>query len=179
MRMLGPFVAVMVALATGQAGFAGEVSVQTPAPVIHLKDNLDEADGLGWCIDTVGRGFAEFLHAHSCKPRGGDVQFAFEPGNALIRSVAFSGKCVVALAEGAPTDFGLADCDAGSPSQRFGYSPSTLSLHDAQDPTRCMAVGKVSRPGPSYPGTWCGPTATRRTRICAVGSYGTDGLANS
>jgi hypothetical protein len=26
--------------------------VQTPAPLIHLADNLDEPDKLGWCIDT-------------------------------------------------------------------------------------------------------------------------------
>lgn len=145
MRMLGLIAAAVAILAAGQVGFADEASVRTPAPVIHLKDNLDEADGLGWCIDTVGRGFAKHLHAHSCKPRGGDVQFAFEQGSGLIRSVAFPDKCVVALAEGARTDFGLADCDDGSPSQRFGYDPTAMSLHDAQNPTRCIAVGNASR----------------------------------
>ena len=44
--------------------------IRTPLPVIYLEDNLDEKDNLGYCIDTVGRGFAEKLHAHSCKPRG-------------------------------------------------------------------------------------------------------------
>ncbi|WP_159020052.1 hypothetical protein [Algibacter sp. L3A6] len=51
--------------------------IQTPAPLIHLADNLDEQDELGWCIDTQGNGFAENLHAHSCKPDGGDVQFYY------------------------------------------------------------------------------------------------------
>ena len=145
MKMLGPIAAAVAVFAAGQVGFAEEASVRTPAPVIHLKDNLDEADGLGWCIDTVGRGFAEYLHAHSCKPRGGDVQFAFEHGSQLIRSVAFPDKCVVALADDARTDFGLADCDDGNPSQRFGYDPMAMSLHDAEDPTRCIAVGEASR----------------------------------
>ena len=145
MKMLEPISAAVAIFAAAQVGFADEALVRTPAPVIHLKDNLDEADGLGWCIDTVGRGFAEHLHAHSCKPRGGDVQFAFEQGTGLIRSVAFSEKCVVALAGDAHTDFGLADCVAGSPSQRFAYDPVAMSLHDAQDPTRCIAVGEASR----------------------------------
>ncbi len=47
--------------------------LQTSAPVIFLADNLDEQDKLGWCIDTQGRGFSERLHAHSCKPQGGNV----------------------------------------------------------------------------------------------------------
>jgi hypothetical protein len=51
--------------------------VKTPAPVIFLADNLNEPEKLGWCIDTKGRGFSEVLHAHSCKPHGGDVQFLF------------------------------------------------------------------------------------------------------
>ena len=39
--------------------------IRTPLPVIYLEDNLDEKDDLGYCIDTVGSGFAEKLHAHS------------------------------------------------------------------------------------------------------------------
>lgn len=50
-------------------------TVITPAPVIHLADNLDEADGLGWCIDTVGRGFNTALQVHSCKPQGATCSF--------------------------------------------------------------------------------------------------------
>jgi len=51
--------------------------LQTPSPVIYLADNLDEQDQLGYCIDTRGRGFNEKLHAHSCKAKGGDVQFFY------------------------------------------------------------------------------------------------------
>ena len=38
--------------------------LQTAAPVIYLADNLDERSNLGWCIDTVGRGFGDQLQAH-------------------------------------------------------------------------------------------------------------------
>ena len=138
-------VASVVACVLAQVVLAEEAAIQTPAPVIHLQENLDEADGLGWCIDTVGRGYAEHLHAHSCKPRGGDVQFSHEAVSGTIRSVAFPDKCVVALPEDARTVFGLADCDAEDAAQRFAYDSDTLAFHDAGDPTRCIAVGKDSR----------------------------------
>ncbi|NRB29925.1 MAG: hypothetical protein HRU27_04945, partial [Rhizobiaceae bacterium] len=69
------------ALFTSVAGvpaLAADPDLKTPSPVIYLADNLDEKDNLGWCIDTVGRGLSDRLHAHSCKPRGGDVQFKFD-----------------------------------------------------------------------------------------------------
>ena len=101
--------------------------------------------GLAGVIDTLGRGYAEYLHAHSCKPRGGDVQFAFDADNGSIRSVAFQGKCVVDLPLNSRTAFGLADCDPENPEQVFVYEPGTLSLSDAQNSARCIAVGEVSR----------------------------------
>ena len=72
---------------------SGAPDVRTPEPVIYLADNLDEKDSLGWCIDTVGKGFSERLHAHSCKPRGGDVQFDYQETTYRIVSVTFTGKC--------------------------------------------------------------------------------------
>ena len=57
----------------------------------------DEADDLGWCIDTIGRGMSDRLHAHSCKPRGGDVQFRLSETTGQIASVAFEGKCMANL----------------------------------------------------------------------------------
>ena len=50
--------------------FASTVSgskpqIRTPLPVIYLEDNLDEKDDHGYCIDTVGRGFAKnYMHIH-------------------------------------------------------------------------------------------------------------------
>ena len=69
MRSLLPMTAALLVGALAPATMASEANIKTPSPVIHLKDNLDETDGLGWCIDTVGRGYAETLHAHSCKPQ--------------------------------------------------------------------------------------------------------------
>ena len=73
--------------------------IRTPLPVIYLEDNLDEKDNLGYCIDTVGRGFAEKLHAHSCKPRGGDVQFKYDNDEKRIQSATFEGKCAEVIEE--------------------------------------------------------------------------------
>ena len=146
MKIIKTATVATLAFAFAQITAAEEAKVRTPAPVIHLQDNLDEADGLGWCIDTLGRGYAEHLHAHSCKPRGGDVQFAFRSDDGIISSVAFQGKCVVDLPQDSLAVFGLADCDPDDPEQGFAYEPSTLSLRDAQDPARCIAVGEVSKP---------------------------------
>lgn len=124
-------------------GAAAEApDVQTPAPVIHLADNLDEADRLGWCIDTQGRGFGKFLHAHSCKPRGGDVQFSIEPATGLIRSVAFPDYCMIYAPETA-SPMGLVTCDADDPRQVFTHRETGEITRDA-DPSRCLAVGATS-----------------------------------
>lgn len=53
-----------------QTASAAPPDLKTPAPVIFLADNLDENQNLGFCIDTVGRGLSDRLHAHSCKPQG-------------------------------------------------------------------------------------------------------------
>lgn len=44
---------------------AAPPELQTPEPVIYLADNIDEKDALGWCIDTLGRGWSEQLQTHS------------------------------------------------------------------------------------------------------------------
>jgi hypothetical protein len=118
--------------------------IQTPSPVIHLADNLDEADNLGWCIDTQGRGFGELLHAHSCKPRGGDVQFGFEVETGLIRSIAFPTFCMAHMPSGTAT-FALVNCDATAMVQQFGYRDKTGEIILAQDPSKCVVVGQQSR----------------------------------
>ena len=64
---------ILALLINANTGEAAPPELQTPAPVIYLADNLDEQDKLGWCIDTVGQGLSDRLHAHSCKPHGGDV----------------------------------------------------------------------------------------------------------
>jgi hypothetical protein len=120
--------------------------LKTPAPVIYLADNLDETDKLGWCIDTQGRGFGENLHAHSCKPQGGDVQFSFDEKTGQIRSVAFSDKCMELIA---PDDlriaFGLRDCIGDRTQQQFEFDQSIGHILPVSHPDSCVGVGETSR----------------------------------
>ncbi len=135
---------VLPLLFTAEVAQSEAPVLQTPAPVIYLADNLDEADNLGWCIDTLGRGFAEELQAHSCKPQGGDVQFTFLGNSGFIRSVVYPDYCAEVL-QNSETQFGLTICDAANPSQQFNYDRETLALSPANDETLCISVGSNGR----------------------------------
>ena len=138
-------------------GQSGAPDLKTPAPVIYLADNLDEQDKLGYCIDTVGRGFGERLHAHSCKPRGGDVQFTHDPDARRIMSATFAGKCAELLAPAAPgVTLGLLDC-AGDSSGQTLTTPA-MKWNSGPVPTRRSAWRSASRAG-------------RRARSCHVTCY--------
>ena len=119
----------------------------TSAPVIHLEDNLDEESGVGYCIDTIGRGFGDRLHAHSCKPPGSDddVRYGFDSASGQIESAGFEGFCVEVLRDDA-NDFGLVECDESRAEQRFDYDAATLEFHPRGDTTLCMSAGRESRP---------------------------------
>ena len=119
--------------------------LKTPAPVIYLADNLDEKDRLGFCIDTVGRGLSDRLHAHSCKPQGGDVQFRFDSASGQIRSATFDNKCA-ALMEAPATGVKLAlvDCANGD-EQRFTFATDSGEFHPVGRNDLCLAVGPASR----------------------------------
>ena len=128
------------------AASGGEPDLKTPEPVIYLADNLDEKDRLGWCIDTVGRGFSDRLHAHSCKPRGGDVQFYYNKKTHQIVSATYEEKCA-ALAQPAAAgiSLGLLDCSAASAQQLFTYHTDASEFRPKSNSTLCLAVGKTSR----------------------------------
>ena len=114
--------------------------------MIYLADNLDEQDRLGYCIDTVGRGFGERLHAHSCKPRGGDVQFAYDAAARRIASATFAGKCATLTAAAAPgVALGLVDCSNDSSRQDFDYDGDAMAFRPGGAPTLCLAAGAASR----------------------------------
>ena len=139
---LAPVTLIVAATAAN----AAPPELRTPAPVIHLADNLDEADGLGWCIDTIGRGLSDRLHAHSCKPQGGDVQFRLVETTGQIVSVAYEGKCMAHLHPDDPSEpLGLVDCDAAAVAQKFVYAPETMTIHPSIDDTKCLGVGAYSR----------------------------------
>ncbi len=119
--------------------------LRTPSPVIYLADNLDEEDKLGWCIDTVGRGLSDRLHAHSCKPRGGDVQFKFDAASGRIRSATFDNLCAEILGDAkAGAKLGLLTC-GDKAAQRFVYASSGSEFQVRSDTSLCLAVGPASR----------------------------------
>ncbi|MEO1115019.1 MAG: ricin-type beta-trefoil lectin domain protein [Pseudomonadota bacterium] len=145
MRITGPILATLI-LSLPSPVLAEAPDLKTPAPVIYLADNLDEADDLGWCIDTLGRGFGENLHAHSCKPRGGDVQFTFDAASGQIRSVAFKGKCMELIAPDDPKiAFGLRDCADGKTEQVFAFDATSGHITPGSQPGDCVAAGAASR----------------------------------
>ena len=120
--------------------------LKTPAPVIYLSDNLDEVDKLGWCIDTVGRGLSDKLHAHSCKPRGGDVQFSYNEESLQIASATYENKCAVIDGDvTAGTTLGLVECDTEATAQQFVFGAETGTFHPKSDEALCLAVGEASR----------------------------------
>ena len=119
--------------------------LRTPSPVIYLADNLDEEDKLGWCVDTVGRGLSDRLHAHSCKPRGGDVQFKFDAASGRIRSATFDNLCAEILGDAkAGAKLGLLTC-GDKAAQRFVYASTGSEFQVKSDTSLCLAVGSASR----------------------------------
>ncbi len=138
--------AVLLLLCLPTAAHAAPPDLQTPAPVIYLADNLDEQDNLGFCIDTVGRGFGERLHAHSCKPRGGDVQFDYDRASRRILSATYAGKCATLLAPAAAgVSLGLLDCSDVSAEQTFDYDGDAQEFRPGADRSLCLAAGAQSR----------------------------------
>ena len=137
--------AALIGLFGGGSVFAAPPDVQTPSPVIYLADNLDEVDQLGWCIDTVGRGLSDRLHAHSCKPRGGDVQFAYLEGSSQIASATFEGLCMAFRPDGTDVPLRLVDCDTSASDQMFSYDAALKAFTLKDDQNLCLAVGETSR----------------------------------
>lgn len=129
--------------------------IQTPTPLIHLEDNLDEQDQLGWCIDTRGNGFNEELHTHSCKPSGGDVQFTYNEETLQISSVEFTGFCVEmseGVLEGA--SLSLVESDTESPNQKFVYNAENGEFNPEENTTLCLSAGSVSSAAGIYMSRW-------------------------
>jgi len=138
--------ALLLSLLVTLPANAATPDLQTPAPVIYLADNMDEKDNLGWCIDTLGRGWSEQLQTHSCKPQGGDVQFSYNKETRQIMSVEFQGKCAsLHEAPAAGVSFDLLDCSATSAAQLFSYNAETLEFKPEGDRSLCIAAGAASK----------------------------------
>ncbi len=138
--------ALTVILSLAASGVSAQApTVPTVGPAIYLQDNLDEAEQLGYCIDTVTRFFNEDLHAHSCKPRGDDVLFRYDGDSGEILSATFENKCVtVSTALKAGDSLSLLDCTQGD-EQQFNYDAATLELRVGLSPDLCIVAGSKSR----------------------------------
>lgn len=149
--------ATLVTLIAASAAFSSNVMAEAPevkatAPIIYLADNLDEADKLGWCIDTVGRNFNDKLHSHSCKPysgddtdpNGNDIKFTYNAETGQIASHTFENKCMdLNDAENEAVPFGLVDC-SDSESQKFVYVEDNGQIQLVSDTSQCVAVATES-----------------------------------
>lgn len=141
-------VAVFLLAAEAVVVKAKAPALKSGVPVIYLADNLDEKDLLGWCIDTEGRGYAEKLQAHSCKPKraaASDTQFEYIAESGQIRSVPFTGKCMALTdAKNEMWPFGLRDCKAGDAAQVFHYVPDSQEIQLGSDRSQCVVVAPAS-----------------------------------
>jgi len=154
-RMLSSI--TLATLTAASAVLSSNVMAEAPelkatAPIIYLADNLDEADKLGWCIDTVGRNFNDKLHSHSCKPYSGDdtnpnandIKFTYNAETGQIASHTFENKCMdLNDAENESVPFGLVDC-SDSESQKFVYVADNGQIQLASDTSKCVAVATES-----------------------------------
>ncbi len=133
--------AAIASLALPHSSLAESPIIQTEGPIIHLADNLDEEASLGWCIDTEGRGLSDQLHAHSCKPTGGDVLFSYTAVNGRIESVTYTGRCMAYNApDSVENPFGLMACDETDPNQRFVHDAENGQIRLGADATQCVTV---------------------------------------
>jgi len=106
--------------------------------------NLGEEATLGWCIDTEGRGLSDQLHAHTCKPTGGDVLFAFAADTGLIKSATYEDMCMVYSApDDAENPFGLIACDEADEAQRFAYNDTSMEIRLGLDASQCVTVAET------------------------------------
>lgn len=124
------------------ATFAAAPDLQNTGPIIFLADNLDEADGLGYCIDTKGRGLTEGIQLHSCKPdsnnsQNRDVLFRMNRETGRIEHAEYAGYCITLNDENAATDLGLYAC-GDSDAQQFTYDPGTGEIHPGGDRILCL-----------------------------------------
>ena len=105
----------------------------------------------GYCIDTRGRGFNEELHAHSCKARGGDVQFFFNKETLQICSVEFTGYCIEmpgGASKGMSLRLGVSN--TSSSDQKFIYNEDSGEFVPEENLTLCLAGGETSRAAGIY-----------------------------
>jgi len=143
-------IAATLGLSIAHPAFADAPNIQTNGPIIHLADNLNEEASLGWCIDTDGRDLTDLLHAHSCKPTGGDVLFTYAAESGMIQSATYADMCMAYNApDNAENPIGLIACDETDEDQQFDYDEASMEIRLGTDMTQCVAVGAtIDEAGP-------------------------------
>jgi len=120
-------------------------NIQSPNPIIHLADNLDEQDKLGYCIDTDGKDFSDSLQVHSCKPQGDDVLFYYDEETQQISSATYSGFSAAMI--GGPKigmTISLVKSDPESSEQKFIYNKESGEFRPKENTELCLAAGSES-----------------------------------
>lgn len=134
--------------------YADAPEVPTAAPYIALRENLDEPNGYGFCIDTFGVGQSDLLHSHSCKPHqegkprdyaGFDTRFTYDSNTGQITSYAFSSVCMQVLIARDTSVFALLQC-SDHPRQKFVYDDADQTLRLAEDKELCITVASETLP---------------------------------
>lgn len=136
---------LILLLAVPSMALAEAPNLQTPSPVLYLADNLDEPDQLGYCLDTVGRGQSDRAHVHSCKPRGGDVQFFYDEASKQIQSATFDNICL----DIADQRFALVVC-TGAETQKYDFDIERGELRPSSTPSLCLSSAEQSRQAGPY-----------------------------
>ena len=135
-------------VAISNVAYADAPEVPSAAPYIVLGDNLDEPNGYGFCMDTLGAGQSDLMQTHSCKPHkegeardyaGFDTRFTYDSTTGQIESYAFDGVCMQALIASSATVFALLECSDNS-RQKFVYDNTDQTLRLAEDTERCVSV---------------------------------------
>ena len=132
-------VALSALVAMSNVSHADAPEVPSAAPYIVLSDNLDEPNGFGFCMDTLGPGQSDLMQTHSCKPHkegeardygGFDTRFTYDSTTGQIESYPFSGVCMQALLTTTTTVFALLECSDHS-RQKFVYNDIFKTQFDA------------------------------------------------
>ncbi len=148
--------AILTAMLIGNVAMANAADLQVPsdAPYIVLSANLDEPNGYGFCMDTLGAGQSDLMQTHSCKPAkedqprsyaGNDTRFEYDEETMQIKSYPFEGYCMQALLTNTIAEFALLEC-SDHPRQKFVYNDADKTLHLNEDQEKCVVVGVETLP---------------------------------
>ena len=141
-------IALGALVAMYNVAYAEAPEVPSAAPYVVLSDNLDEPNGFGFCMDTLGAGQSDLMQTHSCKPHkegetrdysGFDTRFSYDSTTGHIESYPFEGVCMQALLSNTTSVFALLECSDHS-RQKFVYNDTDLTIRLAEDPERCVSV---------------------------------------